>query len=52
MYKTSMNNSFQHTINKITIFDGIGLHTGKNTKIKLIPSDSDSGITFVRTDLH
>ena len=52
MYKTSMNNSFQHTINKIITLDGIGLHSGKNTKIKLIPADSDHGIMFVRTDLY
>ena len=47
-----MNNSFQHTINKIITLNGIGLHSGKNTKIKLIPADSDHGIMFVRKDLH
>ena len=30
---------------------GIGLHTGKNIKMELRPSDINTGITFIRTDI-
>ena len=30
---------------------GIGLHTGKNIDMELIPSEANSGINFIRTDL-
>ena len=39
----------QKTIkNKISI-EGVGLHTGKLVKLKLIPSAPNTGITFKRT---
>ena len=41
----------QKTIKKNLVFSGIGLHTGKSVKIKIIPSEPNTGITFVRTDL-
>ena len=28
---------------------GIGLHTGKNINMELIPSDINTGINFIRT---
>ncbi|MAX49870.1 MAG: UDP-3-O-[3-hydroxymyristoyl] N-acetylglucosamine deacetylase [Gammaproteobacteria bacterium] len=31
---------------------GIGLHTGKNINLELIPSDINSGINFIRTDVN
>ena len=41
----------QKTIkNKISI-EGVGLHTGKLVKLKLIPSAPNTGITFKRTDI-
>ena len=46
-----MQEIFQQTLNKEIILEGIGLHSGKNSKIKLIPSSEDKGIIFVRTDL-
>ena len=30
---------------------GIGLHTGKNITMELIPAEINSGITFIRTDI-
>ena len=30
---------------------GIGLHTGKNINMELIPSEIDTGINFIRTDI-
>jgi len=41
----------QITIKKKITLEGIGLHSGIITKITLIPSLEDSGISFVRTDL-
>lgn len=41
----------QVTIKKKIILEGIGLHSGIITKIVLIPSLENTGISFVRTDL-
>tara|TARA_Y100000816_G_C26104834_1_gene586701 strand:+ start:3 stop:929 length:927 start_codon:yes stop_codon:yes gene_type:complete len=41
----------QKTIKKITTFDGIGLHSGKNLMVKILPSAPNTGITFIRSDL-
>ena len=30
---------------------GIGLHTGKNINMELLPSDINTGISFIRTDI-
>jgi UDP-3-O-[3-hydroxymyristoyl] N-acetylglucosamine deacetylase len=46
-----MEDIFQHTINKIITFEGIGLHSGKKSKVRLIPSAENQGIIFKRTDL-
>ncbi len=43
---------FQKTFSESTIFKGIGLHSGKNSIIKIIPSEDDSGIVFKRIDLN
>ena len=42
---------YQQTINKSVNFEGIGLHSGCNSKIKIKPGKEDQGIIFVRTDL-
>jgi len=39
--------SFRHRAS----LEGTGLHTGRRVKLTLAPAPSDSGITFVRTDL-
>jgi UDP-3-O-[3-hydroxymyristoyl] N-acetylglucosamine deacetylase len=43
---------FQKTISKEILFKGIGLHSGLETEIKIIPAVENFGITFVRTDLN
>ena len=46
-----MNNTFQTTIQKPVIFQGIGLHTGLNSEIKILPAEADEGVIFKRVDL-
>ena len=41
----------QKTVNSNVIFEGIGLHTGINSKITIKPSSPNSGIIFRRIDL-
>ena len=42
---------YQKTINNPVIFEGIGLHSGKKSKITVLPAQNDQGITFKRIDL-
>ena len=46
-----MNNLNQKTILKTISFEGVGLHTGLNTKVKLLPAKDNEGIVFKRIDL-
>ena len=39
---------FQRSIKKEIVIEGIGLHTGENTKIKLIPAKENTGIIFIK----
>ena len=41
----------QKTIKTTTSFSGIGLHSGKLAKIRIKPSDPNTGIVFKRVDL-
>ncbi len=43
---------FQKTISKQTEFKGIGLHSGLESVIKIIPADVNHGIIFKRIDLE
>ncbi len=43
--------NMQKTIAKEVNFEGIGLHSGKNCKVRLIPAQEDSGIVFKRIDI-
>ena len=43
---------YQHTISKPVNLEGIGLHTGKISKICILPGETDKGIIFKRTDLN
>ena len=45
------NSSYQQTIANPVSINGIGLHSGVNVSMKLIPADADYGIKFIRTDL-
>ena len=40
----------QRTIKNEVSFEGIGLHTGKHSRVILKPASRDAGITFIRTD--
>ena len=44
--------SKQKTLASDVYFSGIGLHTGKNANVKITSDLPDSGITFIRSDLH
>ena len=46
-----MFNSFQQTINSEVKFEGIGLHSGKTSKVRLVPANKNSGVVFKRIDL-
>ena len=45
------NNIRQQTLSKSVLIEGIGLHSGINVSMKLIPAEADFGIKFYRTDL-
>ena len=52
MIDSYQKNQKQKTIKKELAFEGIGLHTGKQSKVKIKPAKSNSGITFYRTDIQ
>ena len=41
----------QKTVNRDVIIDGIGLHSGKNVKMRILPALPNSGIQFKRIDI-
>mgnify|MGYP001162829006 CR=1 FL=1 len=41
----------QKTLKNIVQFEGVGLHSGKVTKVSLKPSEPDTGIIFKRIDI-
>ena len=45
------NIGFQKTLNSEVVCEGIGLHSGKKTSIKIIPAEVNTGISFIRQDL-
>jgi UDP-3-O-[3-hydroxymyristoyl] N-acetylglucosamine deacetylase len=47
-----MLNLFQKTIFKQVEFKGIGLHSGLESTVKIIPADENYGIVFKRSDLE
>ena len=47
-YKVSYN---QKTISNTVTFEGVGLHSGKRSRVSITPSSVDSGIIFLRSDL-
>ena len=42
---------FQKTISKQVEFKGIGLHSGQESIVKILPAPENYGIIFIRTDL-
>ena len=47
-----MLNLFQNTVSKKIEFKGIGLHSGLESKIKILPAEGNHGVVFKRTDLN
>ena len=43
---------YQQTLKSPVTFKGIGLHTGKNSKVTIYPAKEDQGIVFKRSDLR
>ena len=43
---------YQNTISNPISFEGIGLHSGKNSKVTIIHGEVNQGIVFKRTDLQ
>ena len=43
---------YQNTIKNVVTFNGTGLHSGKNTNVKLIPAAENEGINFKRIDFN
>jgi UDP-3-O-acyl-N-acetylglucosamine deacetylase len=41
----------QQTLSSSISFEGTALHTGETVHVTLNPSDVNTGITFIRTDL-
>ncbi|MDC0511752.1 UDP-3-O-acyl-N-acetylglucosamine deacetylase [Pelagibacteraceae bacterium] len=46
-----MRNIYQKTITNAVALKGVGLHSGKTSNIKILPANSNDGITFRRVDL-
>ena len=42
----------QRTIKDTASLEGIGLHTGSKVKVEFLPAPVNSGVVFVRKDLH
>ncbi len=42
---------YQKTVNRDVFIDGIGLHSGKNVKMRILPALPNSGIQFKRIDI-
>ena len=52
LYKLHMSILNQRTVNKKISFSGVGLHTGKNVNLDLLPSPPNTGIIFKRIDIE
>jgi UDP-3-O-[3-hydroxymyristoyl] N-acetylglucosamine deacetylase len=46
-----MKNIYQKTISKSVSFKGVGLHSGKTSKVNILPGTEETGIVFKRVDL-
>ena len=46
-----MSKFIQKTIQKPVSFQGVGLHSGKNSMVRILPAKADEGIIFKRVDL-
>jgi len=46
------NFDFQRTLNRTVLCEGIGLHSGLNIKMKIMPGEPNKGIIFIRNDIN
>ena len=46
-----MNTVYQKTLSKKISFKGVGLHSGKNSELNILPAEANHGIIFKRIDL-
>ena len=46
-----MQQTYQQTLAAPVSYSGIGLHSGKNVNMCMLPAEADTGIVFIRTDL-
>jgi len=44
--------AFQHTVRSPVRFAGIGVHTGEQARVTLLPAPADTGVIFIRTDVR
>ena len=52
MYKCTMLKILQTTLKETVNFQGIGLHSGKKSKVSILPAKANQGIIFKRVDLN
>ena len=50
MIDINPNNQNQQTIKESIFFSGIGLHSGRQVEMKLVPAEVDHGVKFIRID--
>ena len=46
-----MQQTYQQTLAAPVSYSGIGLHSGQNVNMCMLPAEADTGIVFIRTDL-
>ena len=46
-----MQQTYQQTLAAPVSYSGIGLHSGKNVNMCMLPAEVDTGIVFIRTDM-
>ena len=44
--------AYQHTLAAPAILAGVGVHTGERVRLSIRPAGPDTGVVFVRTDIH
>ncbi len=50
MIDINPNNQNQQTIKETISISGIGLHSGNEVEMKLVPAEVDDGVKFIRSD--
>jgi len=50
MIDINPNKQNQQTIKEAISISGIGLHSGKQVEMKLVPAEVDQGVRFIRSD--